>query len=153
MTFTLSSGGAERFIVDLSNELSKTNDVTLVTLKDDNINTEQRCFYKFDLSDRVKYLNLGLGDGFSISSEVSIYKMLKKLNPDIVHLNGANAPKFCALAFLLLSGKMKFVQTIHNDLKNGYDRGFCKILYRTIGCTRRFSCVALSEKNYKSGGG
>ena len=75
--------------------------------------------------------------------------MLKKLNPDIVHLNGANAPKFCALAFLLLSGKMKFVQTIHNDLKNGYDRGFCKILYRTIGCTRRFSCVALSEKNYK----
>lgn len=149
ITFTLSSGGAERFIVDLSNELSKTNDVTLVTLKDDNINTEQRCFYKFDLSDRVKYLNLGLGDGFSISSEVSIYKMLKRLDPEVVHLHGANVPKFCALAILLLSGKMKFVQTIHNDLKNGYDKGFCKMLYQTLGGTRGFSCVALSEKNYK----
>ena len=31
----LASGGAERFVVDLCNELSKNNDVTLLTLKDD----------------------------------------------------------------------------------------------------------------------
>ena len=62
ITFSLTSGGLERFAVDLSNELSKSNDVTLITLKDDKIDTERRCFYKFDLSERVKYLNLGLGD-------------------------------------------------------------------------------------------
>lgn len=149
ITFSLTSGGLERFAVDLSNELSKSNDVTLLTLKDDKIDTERRCFYKFDLSERVKYLNLGLGDGFSFRSEFEIYKILKRLKPDVVHLNGGNCPKFCALAILLLSGKMKFIQTIHNDLKNGYDKGFNNLLYRTLGTTKRFLCVSLSNKNYK----
>ena len=129
IVFSLASGGAERFTVDLSNELSLSNDVTLITLKDDKIDSEQRCFYKFDLSERVKYLNLGLGDGFSLVSEFKIYSVLKRLKPDIVHLNGGNIPKFCALAILLLNDKMRFVQTIHNDLKNGYDKGFNKLLY------------------------
>lgn len=147
--FNLSSGGAERFVVDLSNELSKSNDVTLITLKDDKIDTEHRCFYKFDLSKRVKYLNLGLCDGFSLKSEFKIYSTLKSIKPDIVHLNGANIPKFCAFAIFLLSGKMKFVQTIHNDLKSGYNRGFSKLLYSTIGRTHIYTCVALSEKNFE----
>lgn len=149
ITFSLTSGGLERFAVDLSNELSKSNDVTLITLKDDKIDTERRCFYKFDLSERVKYLNLGLSDGFSLESEFKIFNTLRKLKPDVVHLNGGNCPKFCALAILLLSGKMKFIQTIHNDLKNGYDKGFNNLLYRTLGTTKRFMCVALSNKNYK----
>lgn len=49
LQFNLSSGGAERFTVDLSNQLSNTDDVTLITLKDDKIEPEKRCFYKFDL--------------------------------------------------------------------------------------------------------
>lgn len=40
--FTLESGGAERFVVDLSNELSSTCDVVLLTLKDDTKNCEKR---------------------------------------------------------------------------------------------------------------
>ena len=78
ITFSLTSGGLERFAVDLSNELSKSNDVTLITLKDDKIDTERRCFYKFDLSERVKYLNLGLGDGFSLESEFKIFNTLSQ---------------------------------------------------------------------------
>lgn len=148
IVFSLASGGAERFTVDLSNELSLSNDVTLITLKDDKIDSEQRCFYKFDLSERVKYLNLGLGDGFSLVSEFKIYSVLKRLKPDIVHLNGGNIPKFCAVAILLLNDKIRFVQTIHNDLKNGYDKGFNKLLYTTLGAKSRYYCVALSERNY-----
>ena len=45
ISFSLSSGGAERFVVDLSNELGKTNDVTLLTLKDDKVDVENRNFY------------------------------------------------------------------------------------------------------------
>ena len=33
ISFSLSSGGLERFVVDLSNELAESNDVTLLTLK------------------------------------------------------------------------------------------------------------------------
>ena len=43
--FTLQSGGAERFVVDLSNEMSKANEVILLTLKDDKIDEENRNFY------------------------------------------------------------------------------------------------------------
>lgn len=149
IVFSLTSGGLERFAVDLSNELSKSNDVTLVTLKDDKIDTERRCFYKFDLSDRVRYLNLGLCDGFSLSTEFKILKTLKRLKPDVVHLNGENIPKFCALAIFLLCGRIRFIQTIHNDLKNGYDKGFNRLLYNTLGKTKNFSCVALSNKNFQ----
>ena len=42
ITYSLSSGGAERFVVDLSNELSSTCDVVLLTLKDDTKNCEKR---------------------------------------------------------------------------------------------------------------
>lgn len=148
VTFTLESGGAERFTVDLCNELSTNNDVTLLTLKDDKVDKEKRCFYKFDLSDRVKYVNLGLSDGFSIKSLIKIYLAIRNIRPDIVHLNGGNVPKFCVLAIMFLSGKIKFVQTIHNDLKNGYDKGINRLLYNTFGVSGRYTCVALSEKNY-----
>ena len=48
IVFSLGFGGAERFVVDLSNELSKNHDVTLLTLKEDKSNPDDT-FYKFDL--------------------------------------------------------------------------------------------------------
>lgn len=146
--FTLQSGGAERFVVDLSNELSKTNEVILLTLKDDNIDEEKRNFYKFDLSDRVKYVNLGLSDGFSIQSQWMVYKIMKELSPDVVHLNAKSMAKFCILPIYLLNKKMRFFQTIHNDLHNGYDSGFNKFVFQTLGRTHRMKFIALSGKNY-----
>ena len=53
----LGSGGAERFVVDLSNELAKTNDVTLMTLMDDKVNPEHRNFNRYALNDNVNYKN------------------------------------------------------------------------------------------------
>ena len=54
--YNLSSGGAERFAVDLSNQLSEANDVSLFTLKDDC--DIRNVFYKSELSSKVKYRNL-----------------------------------------------------------------------------------------------
>lgn len=146
--FTLQSGGAERFVVDLSNELSKTNEVILLTLKNDNIDEENRKFYKFDLSDRVKYVNLGLADGFSLQSQWRVYKIMKELRPDVVHLNAKSMAQFCILPIYLLNKRMRFFQTIHNDLHNGYDGGFNKFVFQTLGRTNRMKFIALSDKNY-----
>lgn len=146
--FSLSSGGAERFTVDLCNELSKTDDVTLITLKDETVEPDKRNFYKSDLSNRVQYMNIGLADGFSLSTEWKIYQIIKNLSPDIVHLNGGNLPKFCCLAICLLNNRIKFVQTIHNDLHNGYDCGFSRLLYNTFGRWKKYFCVALSKNNH-----
>lgn len=146
--FSLTPGGAERFVVDLSNELSKTNDVTLLTLKDDKVDADHRNFYRFDLSDRVKYVNMGLSDGFSVKSQYAVYKTIKSLNPDVVHINDKNLNKFCLLPIFLFSRRIKFFQTIHNDLHNGYDSGFNKFVFNTLGRLKRMKFIALSEHNY-----
>ena len=41
VTFYLASGGAERLLVDLSNELSQNHEVVLLTLKDDTVEPEK----------------------------------------------------------------------------------------------------------------
>lgn len=146
--FSLTPGGAERFVVDLSNELSKTDDVTLLTLKDDKTDVEQRNFYKFDLCDRVNYVNLGLPDGFSIKSQWILYREIKNFNTDIVHINDKNLCKFMILPLFFLSKKVKFFMTIHNDLHNGYDSGFNKFVFNTLGRWKRIRFAALSQKNY-----
>lgn len=146
--FSLASGGAERFVVDLSNELSKNNDVTLLTLKNDKVDVENRNFYKFDLSSRVKYMNLGLGDGFHPLYLIQIYKVIKDFNPDVVHFHGENMIMYCYLACMLLGKGMTFVQTIHTDLFHGYTNKFYKLAYHTLALRGKLRWAALSTTNY-----
>ena len=149
ITIFLASGGAERFVVDLSNELSKNNDVTLMTLKDDSVDSKNRNFYKCDLSSRVKYLNLGLGDGFHATYLWKVYWAIKKISPDIVHMHGEALPEYCYLACLLLGKKMTFVQTIHNDLyKGSYNNWFYHFAYKTLASRGLLRWAALSDTNY-----
>lgn len=136
LQFNLSSGGAERFTVDLSNQLSNTDDVTLITLKDDKIEPEKRCFYKFDLLSTVKYKNLGFGNGFKLSYWWKIYRIIKKENPDIVHLNSGDLAKFCFLAIVLLGRKVKFFETIHNGLHPNYAHGQRRLFINLFGRTK-----------------
>ncbi|PWJ58616.1 MULTISPECIES: glycosyltransferase [unclassified Fibrobacter] len=146
--FSLTPGGAERFVVDLSNELSKADEVVVLTLKDDKVDPENRTFYKFDLSTRVTYKNLGLDDGFNLKKIIQVYKAIRAEKADIVHLNLRNVPKYCILAILLLHRKTKFVQTIHNDM-SGYNELFYRIYFETIGRLKWVHYVALSDTNYK----
>ena len=67
----LGSGGAERFVVDLSNELAKSNEVTLMTLMDDKVNPVHRNFNRYALSRNVVYFNLGLPNGLKLSSQLT----------------------------------------------------------------------------------
>lgn len=146
--FYLQAGGAERFIVDLSNELSKDNEVTLLTLKDDSIETAKRQFYKSELSSRVTYKNLGLPKGYNLKMLWQTYRAIKSEKPDIVHLHVAGVPLYCILAIVLLCRNVRFYQTIHSDVKNGYDSLFYKALINVFGNLKLMGFAALSQKNY-----
>ena len=87
VVFNLRPGGAECFAVDLSNELSKANDVTSMALKDDSVEPEQDLFYASELAARVTYKNVGIGKGYSVRKVVKIYKAIKREKADIVHLD------------------------------------------------------------------
>ncbi len=149
VVFDLRPGGAERFAVDLSNELSKSHDVTLLAIKDDSVEPEQAQFYKFDVSDRVTYKNLGLRKGFIPKSVWRVYKAIKKEKADVAHLHGHGMPMFCIMALFLLNRRTKFFQTFHSDINNGYTSFFYRFLIKTLGYGNKMGFVALSETNYR----
>lgn len=149
VVFNLRPGGAERFALDLSNELSKTNEVALMAIKDDSLEPERDLFYASELSQRVTYKNVGIGDGYSVRKVIKIYNAIKKEKADVVHLHGHGMPAYCIMAIYLLNRKTKFYQTIHSDIHNGYHSLFYRFLVKTVGYHQKMGFVAISETNYR----
>lgn len=112
LTPSLVPGGAERFTVDLANELSKHTDNQIILL---NIRQYRNSdFYKNDLSTQINYIQ----DNGSKSFISKIFQPLKvlywifKLRPDIVHTHtvGIN----WLLLPSLLYPKAEYFFTVHN---------------------------------------
>lgn len=111
IAYDLRSGGAERFVVDLSNELAKdsSNEVYLMATNDDSV--PGRDHYRKCISDRVKYFSAGAKSGFTIKSILLIYKYIKEINPDIVHIHTHLIPLYLQTFFIR---KYLYLHTIHN---------------------------------------
>lgn len=106
----LASGGAERFVVDLCNQLSGRNEVFLICI----------CplengfgFYKHELYPSVRLipLNVHIADKFKIMSQLS--KVIMDIRPDIVHthLSSVNYIPYARCR----NRYAKFYHTVHND--------------------------------------
>ena len=111
VSWSLSSGGAERFVVDLSNRLAENSqlEIVLVTLNDDTISGNNH--YRNNISDKVRYVNIGCRSGVSLVSHWRFLKFIMKEKPQIVH--GHCGIQWLYLPSLLLK-KVKFVHTLHN---------------------------------------
>lgn len=110
ITYSLASGGAERFVVDLSNELAKDkeNEVYLLVIRD--LSIPRNRHYLPELSKGVKCLNVGTKKGLCLKSVIGVYKTIKKIKPDVVHAH-------CDLTLLylpsLLYKKTNYIHTLH----------------------------------------
>jgi glycosyltransferase involved in cell wall biosynthesis len=113
--YSLSSGGGERFVIDLSNELCKENEVYLCTLRKE---TEENNFYKRELSKKIIYNCLNIKKGIRIKDLLNNYKYIKEVKPDIVHFHLNNISLYFIFSILFFN-KSKYFQTIHSDIKNG----------------------------------
>lgn len=110
MSPSLAPGGAERFTVDLANELAKTDDVTILVMRKYR-NSE---FYQKELSDRLKYIQ-DTGNLTRFSKLLQIFKAfwwILKLKPDVVHAHTIG------INWLILPSifytRAKYYFTIHN---------------------------------------
>ncbi|MFH0709987.1 MAG: glycosyltransferase family 4 protein [Pseudomonadota bacterium] len=103
----LHGGGAEKFCIDLCNELSKEHDVTICALFD----VEEHMFMAKALSPDVKVITLNKKLGFDIRMFFKIYMLVKNGNYDAIntHLMGL----FNSLPAIVLT-KNKFFHTIHS---------------------------------------
>ena len=107
---SLGNGGAEKLVVELSNELAKQHEVILVSLKE----VEHWMFPPKYLSSRVEIISLNKGQGKDIKLIYKLFFLLSRSKPDIVHIH-LNMPLFYMLLIMPFLRKIKFVFTIHNS--------------------------------------
>lgn len=110
LVYSLGSGGAERLLVDLCNELSKENEVYLCTVLSEDI--PENVFYKPELFPQVKLINLGCKKGLNLKTFFTINRLIKRIKPDIIH-GHLNVLFYMYLPSLIFR-KKKFIHTIHS---------------------------------------
>lgn len=140
----LVSGGGERFVVDLSNELcSKGNDVKLIVL---NSLEGDMGFFCQEVSSNIEIISLNKGIGFSVTTFYRLYKYIKKLKPDVVHFH------LRALLYgfitLLLYKKPKYYHTVHNDAKMEAETDLLSMIVRKISFRHKLvTPITISEES------
>lgn len=109
LTFSLSSGGGERLVVNLSNQLSKKCEVYLIVIHS---LERENGFYKDLVSKNINLISLNHKKGINIASFFQIINLIRKHKPDVVHSH-LNSLVYSFLPSLLFN-KTKFFHTIHN---------------------------------------
>lgn len=111
LVYSLCSGGAERFVVSLSNCLVEAgHDVEICMLLDDTV--EYHVFNKVFLNPNVKFHSMKFSTGFSLSKKRRLEKYIKLQNPNVVHCHLNVIPYVYGLAYKDQS--IRFVHTLHN---------------------------------------
>jgi len=109
ITPSLINGGAERFIVDLSNKISLNgHDVTLISLEGKLIND-----LSSEIHSKVNLVRLNKKRGFDFNCFKTISETIYKNEFDIIHTHTRSLNYVNPLC--LMKVKAKFIHTIHND--------------------------------------
>ncbi|RZJ81554.1 MAG: glycosyltransferase [Flavobacterium sp.] len=106
----INSGGAERFVVDLCNQLAKNNlyQVNLICLCKNNI--EDTIIN--EISPNVNYISFNKNSGFSLLTLIKLTYWLIRNKPIIVHTH-LNSFEYL-YGYLLINSRSKFFHTLHN---------------------------------------
>ncbi len=115
LIYTLGSGGAEKFVVDLSNQLAVMgHEVILCMLRDD---TDKKLIFNQQfLSDTIKFHSMKFNCGFSLNKAHQVEKYLRRERPDIVHCHLNVIPYIFKMT--LFNQKIVFLHTLHNIARN-----------------------------------
>lgn len=140
----LGSGGGERFVVDLSNELAERGHevilCTLLTLEGD------LGFYLPQVSPKVRLMSLHKGLGLSFKAMWNFAKLVKHEKPDVIHSH-LNTPPYIALAELFLC---KGVHTVHNDAQKEASDRINRIARKLLFKLNRSIPVTISAESHRS---
>lgn len=142
---TLASGGAEKFVVDLCNELTELgHEVHLITLSE----SEKRyTFNKQFLDNKVNYHCLNVSTQFRFSTIFKLEKLICDIGPDVVnsHLNFIYC---CKLA--LTKKNIRFYYTLHNLAPMCIGKEPFKLMAKYIFSKNAIHPITISEECAKS---
>lgn len=140
----LSSGGAERFVVDLCNELSEKHEVTLVVLH----SVEKFGFYADELASNVRLVSMDKRMGFDISLLFRLWRLIKKEKPDVVHthLNGIIYISLSAA----INRRVVYCHTVHTTADKEAGSFVCRGVRRLLFKTKLSIPITISEESHRS---
>lgn len=140
----LSSGGAERFTIDLCNELSKKHEVTLVVLH----SVEKFGFYADELSPKVHLVSMNKRMGFDMSLLFRLWRLIKKEKPDVVHthLNGIIYISLSAA----INRRVVYCHTVHTTADKEAGSFVCRGVRRLLFKTKLSIPITISEESHRS---
>lgn len=116
---SLGTGGAEKFVVELSNELAKNNEVILCSVK----KIEDWMVPAKNIRGNVKTTIMGFNKKYSLTLLYKLYIRIKQNKPDVVQIHSS----ILVFYFFILSiffSKIIFIQTIHSTLTPAYKKLF-----------------------------
>lgn len=142
--YSTSWAGAERFVVDLCNELANKHEVVLCTIEDDNI--PEKAYYKKDLKKNIKYKNLKCQSGLQLKAIWRIYQIIKKEKPDIVH---THTDAMCIFLPALLYKKTNYFHTLHNLAEICIHKPYLQKVYHWF-YKHSIHAITISQTCYKS---
>lgn len=126
--YSLCSGGAERFVVDLSNRLAQGRDNEVVILVVNDLQMEGCSHYLSDVKDNVRVISLGLR-GLGIRSVLGILKAIKRERPDVVHCHSNLILLYLPALFYKMP---RYVHTLHNLANKCLVWKWCKPINRHL---------------------
>jgi len=106
---SLGNGGAEKLIVELSNELTIINDVTIISIK----NIEEWMYPPRRIDNKVRLIQLNKKKGFDFRVLYKLFTLLKTEKPDIVHIH-LGMPLYYFILLIPFFRNIDFYHTIHN---------------------------------------
>jgi glycosyltransferase involved in cell wall biosynthesis len=147
MVPALGWGGAQVFCIQLCNELAKNPgyEVTLISMYNHDPGKHLPLSM---LDEKVKFITLGKKPGIDPKMFFKIYKVLKKIQPDVVHTH-LHSGYYCFYAYWKLKYPLKKIHTLHNLAKQDaplHGRKMFKYFFRR----NIIHPVAISEEVYKS---
>lgn len=112
LVYNLGSGGAEKFVVNLCNELdSLGHEVEICMIKKDD-GSPLQSFNKQFLNHSIKFKSLECSDGINISKIAKVSNYIRKSSAEIVHCHGNVQPYIYPL--LLFPKNKTYFHTLHS---------------------------------------
>lgn len=139
---SLNSGGAERFVVDLSNLLVRENEVCLISLYE--LEGPYK-FYLADLNKKVKLISLNKKTGFDISVIKKIQNVINDFKPDVVH---SHTRAFDYLFVLkIFNPRIRFIHTVHSDAEKEAGGTIDKLCRKIAFKAHMITAVSISPES------
>ena len=140
----LSSGGAERFTIDLCNELSTKHEVTLIVLH----SVEKFGFYADELASNVRLVSMDKRMGFDMSLLFRLWRLIKKEKPDVVHTH-LNGIVYISLS-VAINRRVVYCHTVHNTADKESNSFVCRGVRRLLFKTKLSTPITISEESHRS---